>query len=243
MTADATETGRKPTRTSGPKPSRKNDPEGTRQDILEVATEEFASLGFSGGRVDAIAARTRTTKRMIYYYFGGKEELYLAVLEKVYGDIRAIENKLNLQDLDPEAAIRALTDFTFDYQEQHEDFIRLVSIENIHRAEHMKQSKAIRNLNVTVIDTIARILERGRADGVFKADVQPIDLHLMISAFCFFRVSNRHTFNLIFHQDLTADDTRARHKRMIADAIVSLLKAEPASWSGTMNGPPGGSAA
>lgn len=223
MTADdATGTTRKA------KPSRKNDPEGTRQDILEVATEEFASLGFSGGRVDAIAARTRTTKRMIYYYFGGKEELYLAVLEKVYGDIRAIENRLNLQNLDPEAAIRALIDFTFDYQEQHEDFIRLVSIENIHRAEHMKKSKAIANLNITVIDTLARILERGRAAGVFKADIQPIDLHLMISAFCFFRVSNRHTFNLIFHQNLAATDTRTRHKRMIADAIVSLLRTEAA---------------
>ncbi|WP_042445805.1 TetR/AcrR family transcriptional regulator [Azospirillum sp. B510] len=211
------------------KPSRKNDPEGTRQDILEVATEEFASLGFSGGRVDAIAARTRTTKRMIYYYFGGKEELYLAVLEKAYGDIRAIENRLNLQDLEPETAIRTLIDFTFDYHERHEDFIRLVSIENIHRAEHMRKSKAIANLNVTVIDTLARILERGRAKGVFKAEVKPIDLHMMISAFCFFRVSNRHTFNLIFHQDLAASDTRSRHKTMIADTIVSLLKTEPSS--------------
>lgn len=219
MTADASEAGRKP--------SRKNDPEGTRQDILEVATEEFAALGFSGGRVDAIAARTRTTKRMIYYYFGGKEELYLAVLEKAYGDIRAIENNLHLQDLEPEAAIRALVEFTFDYHEQHEDFIRLVSIENIHRAEHMKRSKVIRNLNVTVIDTIAGILERGRAQGVFQADVPPIDLHLMISAFCFFRVSNHHTFNLIFHQDLAAADTRARHKRMIGDTIISLLKTPP----------------
>ncbi|RUQ74555.1 TetR/AcrR family transcriptional regulator [Azospirillum doebereinerae] len=219
MSADGTSTTKKP--------GRKNDPEGTKQDILDVATEEFSSLGFAGGRVDAIAARTRTTKRMIYYYFGSKEDLYLAVLEKAYGDIRAIENNLNLQDQEPERAIRSLIEFTFDYQEQHEDFIRLVSIENIHRAQHMKDSKVIRNLNVAVIDTLAKILERGRAEGVFRADIQPIDLHMMISAFCFFRVSNRHTFNLIFHQDLSAPDTRARHKRMIGDAIISLLKGEP----------------
>ncbi len=214
------------TTTMAKKPSRKNDPEGTKRNILEVATEEFAALGFSGGRVDAIAAKTRTTKRMIYYYFGSKEELYLAVLENAYGGMRTVENNLHLQDQEPEQAIRSLIDFTFDYQEKHEDFVRLVSIENIHRAEHMKDSRAIRNLNVTIIDTISRILERGRATGVFKSAIAPIDLHMMISAFCFFRISNRHTFNLIFHQDLTAPDTGARHKRMIGDAIILLLKGD-----------------
>lgn len=212
--------------TTTPRPSRKNNPEATKQNILDVAREEFANLGFSGGRVDAIAERTRTTKRMIYYYFGSKEGLYLAVLEKAYSDIRSIENTLNLEDLEPETAIRTLIDFTFDYQEQHEDFIRLVSIENIHRAEHMKASTVIGNLNVTVIDTIRKILDAGRAAGLFKNAISPTDLHLMISAFCFFRVSNRHTFTLIFHQDLAAPDTRARHKRMIGDAIISLLKSE-----------------
>jgi len=89
-------------------PSRKNDPERTRQDILAVATKEFADHGLAGARVDAIAARTRTTKRAIYYYFGSKEGLYAAVLEKVYGDIRAIESELHLEDLEPEQAVRRL---------------------------------------------------------------------------------------------------------------------------------------
>lgn len=214
------------TRRSGkwPPATRKNDPEGTKRDILAVATEEFATHGLSGARVDAIAERTRTTKRMIYYYFGGKEGLYIAVLEKAYGDIRAIEADLHLENLDPETAIRRLAEFTFDYHDANPNFIRLVSIENIHRAEHIAQSETLRNLNVAVLDTIAGILERGRAQGLFRADVSPVDLHMLISSFCFFRVSNRPTFGTIFRQDLDDPQIRERHKRMIGDAVVRYLR-------------------
>ena len=124
-------------RKSPASPSRRNDPERTRQDILAVATKEFADHGLTGARVDAIAARTRTTKRAIYYYFGSKEGLYVAVLEKAYGDIRRVEADMHLEDLEPEAAIRKLIDFTINYHEENPDFARLVSIENIHRAEYL----------------------------------------------------------------------------------------------------------
>ncbi|PWC54839.1 TetR family transcriptional regulator [Azospirillum sp. TSO22-1] len=208
---------------SGKAASRRNDPEGTKRDILAVATEEFATHGLSGARVDAIAERTRTTKRMIYYYFGSKEGLYIAVLEKAYGDIRAVEADLRLGDVSPEQAIRRLVEFTFDYEEAHPNFIRLVSIENIHHAEYIRQSETIRNLNVAVIDTIAGILRRGREAGVFRTEVEPVDLHMLISSFCFFRVSNRHTFGTIFRQDLGAPDLREKHRRMIGDAVVRYL--------------------
>jgi len=206
--------------------TRRNDPERTKQDILAVATEEFAAHGLSGARVDAIAARTRTTKRAIYYYFGSKEGLYVAVLEKVYGDIRAIESDLHLEDLEPEQAIRRLAEFTFDYQDANPDFIRLVSIENIHRAEHIAGSEAIRNLNIAIIETIAAILERGKQQGVFRADIDPVDLHMMISSFCFFRVSNRYTFGAIFRQDLSAPEISEKHKRMLGDAVIRLLRGD-----------------
>lgn len=206
--------------------ARKNDPGSTKQDILDVATEEFATHGLSGARVDAIAERTRTTKRMIYYYFGSKEGLYIAVLEKVYGDIRAVESDLRLEDLDPEQAIRRLVEFTFDYEEAHPDFIRLVSIENIHHARYIAQSTAIRNLNVPVIDTIADILDRGRRQGVFRVDVDPVDLHMLISSFCFFRVSNQHSFGTIFRLDLGAPEIRRKHRAMIGDAVVRYLKGD-----------------
>ena len=206
---------------------RKPDPARTRQDILAVARAEFAEHGLTGARVDAIAARTRTTKRMIYYYFGSKEGLYLAVLEQAYGDIRAVERELDLARLAPVAALRRLVEFTFDYQEAHPDFIRLVTIENIHNAKFLAQSEAIRGLNVTVIEALAGILERGRADGVFRAGPDAVDVHMMISAFCFFRVSNRHTFGALFDRDLADPELRARHKRMIGDAIIRLLEAAP----------------
>lgn len=203
----------------------RRDAEATKQDILAVATAEFAENGLSGARVDAIAARTRTTKRMIYYYFGSKEGLYVAVLEKAYADIRSVEQHLDLTRLGPAEAIRRLVEFTFDYQESHPDFIRLVAIENIHNGKYLAQSSEIRRLNTTVIDTIASILERGRHDGVFHTDMDPVDLHMLISAFCFFRVANRHTFGTLFDRDLNSPELRARHKPMIGDAIIRLLAA------------------
>ncbi len=210
--------------TPEPPPSaRKLDPERTRQDILEVAREEFAENGLSGARVDAIAARTRTTKRMIYYYFGSKEGLYLAVLERAYADIRAVEKGLELETLPPAEAIRRMIAFTFDYQEAHPDFIRLVSIENIHHGRFLAQSEAILALNATVIETLAAILDRGKQAGVFRADLTPEDVHMMISAFCFFRVSNRHTFGTLFQQDLASPKLREKHKAMIIEAILGLL--------------------
>lgn len=199
----------------------------TRNDILVVAREEFAANGLSGARVDAIAERTRTSKRMIYYHFGSKEGLYLAVLEHAYGAIRQVESQLNLGDLDPPEAMRRLIDFTFDYDEANPEFIRLVTIENIHRAEHMAQSATLGALNVSVISTISTILQRGQARGDFRGGVDPIDLHMLISSFCFFRVSNRHTFGTIFRRDLSEPQTRERHKALLQDAVLALLAPRP----------------
>ncbi|ABC93416.1 probable transcriptional regulator protein, TetR family (plasmid) [Rhizobium etli CFN 42] len=203
---------------------RKNDPQQTKEDILLVATEEFSTHGLAGARVDAIAEKTRTSKRMIYYYFGSKEGLYLAVLEQSYRKIRSLESDLHLSDLEPEEALRTLIATTFDHDEANPDFVRLVSIENIHHAAHMLRSEAIRDLNVSVIETIAGILQRGFDQGVFRRRADPIDIHMMISAFCFFRVSNRYTFGTIFRRNLSDGEAIERHRGMIADAVVSYLK-------------------
>jgi len=201
---------------------RKLDPERTRQAILVAAREEFAANGLSGARVDAIAARTNTVKRMIYYYFGSKEGLYLAVLEEAYADIRRVEQGLGLDLLPPVEAIRRLIEFTFDYEDAHPDFIRLVSIENIHHAKHIAQSKTIRDVNGTVITTLARVLDRGRQEGVFR-EIDAVDVHMLISAVCFFRVSNRYTFGALFSRDLTDPALHTRHKQMLIDAVLHLL--------------------
>lgn len=202
---------------------RQRDPEQTRAEILQIAADEFAEHGFAGARVDRIAAQMRTTKRMIYYYFGSKEDLYLEVLERAYAAIRRAEQEIDVDHLDPIAAIRRLAELTFDHHEANPSFLRLVSIENIHRAEHLRRSSQIANLNVPAIDLIARILKRGYASGAFARRVDAIDLHMMISAFCVFRVSNQHTFGVIFDRDLTSPDLRDRYRSMLADMVVSYL--------------------
>ena len=206
-----------------PSPRRQRDPEQTRAEILQVAADEIAEHGFAGARVDRIAAQMRTTKRMIYYYFGSKEELYVAVLERAYAAIREAEQAIDVDHLDPIAAIRRLAELTFDHHEANPSFLRLVSIENIHRAEHLRQSSRIANLNLPAIDLIARILERGYASGAFVRRVDAIDLHMMISAFCVFRISNQHTFGVIFDRDLTSPDLRDRYRQMLGDLVVSYL--------------------
>ena len=165
----------------------------------------------------------RTTKRMIYYYFGSKEELYLAVLERAYAAIRRAEQEIDVDHLDPVAAVRRLAELTFDHHEANPSFIRLVSIENIHRAEHLRRSPEIAGLNTPVIDLLARILDRGYASGAFTRRVDAIDLHMMISAFCVFRIANQHTFGVLFDRDLTRPDLRDRYREMLGDMVVSYL--------------------
>ena len=140
-------------------------------DILDVATAEFAANGYAGARVDEIAARTRTTKRMIYYYFGSKEGLYLAVLERVYAQIRRVERGIQIDELSPDEALRKLAEATYDHHTTHEAFIQLVSIENIHRAEHLRQSETILRENVTAITLLEEVIERGVREGIFRDDV------------------------------------------------------------------------
>ncbi len=207
-------------------PRRKYDPEQTRRNILEVATQEFSSMGLAGARVDAIAERTNTTKRMLYYYFGSKEGLYEAVLEKVYGDIRSLEQDLKISDMSPVEGLRSLVEFTFDYHDKHRDFVRLVTIENIHGAKYIEQVKTFKNRNASVIHTLEDLLARGVASGDFRADIDAIDLHLLISSLCFHRVANRHTFGTAFGRDPSHARLRARHRAMIVDATLRFVKRE-----------------
>jgi AcrR family transcriptional regulator len=199
----------------------------TRQEILDVATAEFAAHGYHGARVDEIAALTRTTKRMIYYHFGGKKQLYIAVLERAYARIRSAERTVQVDDLDPVTALRRIAEVTFDHHEAHTDFIRLVSIENIHNAEHVKELVTLVDLSGPVISLLDDILKRGRHEGIFRADVDAVDVHAMISAFCFFRVANRHTFGAIFGRDLVDPARHDHYRTMCGDMVVRYIAATP----------------
>ena len=193
-------------------------------DILEVATREFAEKGLAGARIDAIADAMRTSKRMIYYYFGSKEGLYLRVLEESYRRIRQIEAEAHLDDLPPEDALRRLVGHTVDYQWAHPEFVRLVQNENMHRAEYLAQSKMIRKLNVPAIDSLARIVERGQKAGVFRSGLDAVDLHMSISALSFFNVANRHTFALLFQRDMETPRALVARRDSIIEMVVRFVR-------------------
>ena len=205
--------------------SRTNDPARTMAGILEVATQEFAEKGLSGARIDEIAELTRTSKRMIYYYFGSKEGLYLAVLEESYRRVRVIESALHLEDLAPVAALERLVEFTFDHHHDNEAYIRLVMSENIQRGTYLAQSKIIQDLNVPAIKGIRDLYDRGVAQGIFRPGLDPVDIHASISALTFFNVSNRHTFGLIFKEEAPSPEAVGARCNSITEMIVRFILA------------------
>ncbi len=207
--------------------SRRNDPERTMAEILQVAFAEFADKGLAGGRIDAIADVTRTSKRMIYYYYGSKEGLYLAVLEEAYRRTRETEGRLKLGDLAPRQALEKLASLTYERHRENEDFIRLVMSENILRGEYIRQSKDIKKLNLPVIDAITELYQRGVADGSFRSGLDPIDIHAMISALAFFNVSNRHTFGAIFQKKAGQGMAHTLGRSQVVDMVMRYVLAHP----------------
>ena len=196
----------------------------TRENILEVATREFSEKGLAGARIDEIADRTASSKRMIYYYFGGKEELYRAVLERAYERIRAQEQKAHFENLAPDQALRAMIGHNFDYHVDHPEFVRLVMNENVHHGEHIAQIESLKQSNRSVIDQLGAIAEKGAEQGLFRKGIDPVELHTTISALSFYNVSNRHTFLHNFGVDFNAPAVRARHRDQIIDCVMGWVQ-------------------
>ena len=199
------------------------EPEANRARILRSAIEEFAARGFKGASMDAIAARTDTTRALINYYFGSKEQVYIAVLEQVYASIREAEAELDLDHLDPAAAIRRVVEFTYNYYLANEGFVRLVVAENQARGRHLRKSKAMRTLNRPIIERLARVIARGQAEGLFRADVDAVEIHKAIAALGMFNVTNRYTFGAIFQREMGVKGDVGRRRAMVADMILSYL--------------------
>jgi AcrR family transcriptional regulator len=212
------------TKTMSRAETRRNDADETRNNILDVATLEFADKGLSGARIDEIAEKTNSSKRMIYYYFGGKEELYRAVLERSYALIRAQEEDARFEDLPADEALRAIIGHTFDYHIQHPDFVRLVMNENIHHGEHIAHVGGLKERNRSVIAALKAIVDKGVEQGLFRSGVDAVDLHMSISALCFYNVSNRHTFKHNFEVDFDSPNVRARRRDQIAQIILAWLR-------------------
>lgn len=204
----------------------KAEEDGTRARILNVALQEFSRLGLSGARIDAIAAESGLNKAMIYYHFGSKEDLYVAALEESYRRFRGIEGGLHIDEtLAPVDALRQLVGASFDFHAAHPEFIRMVMSENIHNGEYIRKIPALREINRSAIALLERLCRRGIDAGVFRADVDPVDLHMSISALSFYNVSNRHTFSVIFDRDLAAPEVHAARRDVVIDTILRYVRA------------------
>ncbi len=208
-----------------PRRSWKQDPDRVRANILLVARQVFADKGLSGTRVEEIAARTSTSKRMIYYYFGDKEGLYREVLADAYRQTRKAEDALALGGLAPDEALRRLAEFTFDHHRRSQDFIRLVMIENVHGGRHMPDSADMAGENSSAIRLLEEIYARGLASGLFRPGLSALELHWHISALCYFNVSNRATFSRIFGNELFEEPGQDALRRHIGEMVLKLVLA------------------
>jgi TetR/AcrR family transcriptional regulator len=206
-----------------PPPKVVRNPQASRARILDAARIEFVSYGLSGGRVDRIAAQSGVNKNLIYHYFGSKDALYLEVLERIYADLRARQQDQDLRGLPPVEGMKRLVSSTFDHFVATPDLIRLMSIENIHYGEHLKRSKSTRPLYTGLLDTIRILLKRGQAEGVFRANVDPVDLYLSISGLAYFFLSNQHTLSWLLDRDLAARRRVLKRRAHVVEMVLSYL--------------------
>lgn len=181
--------------------ARKRDADATKARILAAAKAEFARLGLGGARVDEIADRAKTNKRMIYHYFGGKEDLFQTVLEQAYLDIRQAEQDLALSHLPPREALETLVRFTWNYYLENPEFITLVNSENLHKARHLKNSEKIRKASRRFVEMVGELLDRGVEEGVFRPGIDPVHLNITIAAIGYYYLTNRFTGSILFERD------------------------------------------
>lgn len=205
---------------------RTRDADRTQQEILAAAMSEFAERGLGGARIDGIAERAGVNKRLIYYYFGNKEGLFLAVLEQTYADIREAERALHLEMADPAEAVRRLVAFTWNHYLEHPEFLTLLNSENLHRARHLQQSQRIREMNSPLIQTLADVLERGRSEGLFRGGVDPVQLYISIAGLAYFYLSNNHTLSTIFGRDLMSPKALSERLSHITEVVMGYVLRE-----------------
>jgi AcrR family transcriptional regulator len=202
---------------------RVRDAEATKARILEAAKKEFAKSGMGGARVDVIAEKAKANKRMIYHYFGSKEDLFRTVLENAYIDIRSAEQKLNLDHLEPRDALERLVRFTWGYYLKNPEFITLVNSENLHRAKHLKQSEVVKVYSRKFVAMMENILTRGVAAGVFREGVDPVQLNITVAAIGYYYLTNRFTGAILFERDLMSKEALEERLAFNIDTIMRMV--------------------
>lgn len=195
----------------------------TRERILKAAKLEFAKNGLAGARVDAIADRAKINKRMLYVYFGNKEDLFLAVLEDAYADIRDAERRLRLEHLEPVEALTTLVRFTWFYYLKHPEFLRLINSENLHRARHLKRSARIKEMHSPFVKMIGDLLDRGAEAGFFRRGIDPNQLYISIAALGYYYLTNRFTLSVIYGRNLGAAPALDERLAVIEDMVLRTV--------------------
>lgn len=212
-------------KTAKKKRPQRRDTAASRKALLDAAVTEFAEFGFEGGRVDRIARLAGVNKQLVYHHFGSKADLYRATLEEVYREIREREQQLRLEEQEPEAAMRALVAFSFDYLAAHPEFVTLINDENRMEAVHLKKSDKVTEMHSPLIQLIEESLDRGVTAGVFNDRFDPVDLYLSIAALTYFYFSNRHTASVIFDRDITTAKQMRQRRAHIIEFVLSALRA------------------
>ena len=204
-------------------PKIKRDPEGTRRRILMAAAEEFANGGLFGARVDQIARRAETNERMLYYYFGSKEQLFTAVLEHAFSALTEAERVLDLDGVAPVEAVTRLAHFVWDYYRDHPELLRLINNENLHEARYLHKSTRIREMMSPIVAKLGNVLMRGQKAGLFRSDVDPLRFYVTLSGLGYYIVSNRFTLAATLGRDFTDTDERAEMVRMNTELLLAYL--------------------
>lgn len=205
--------------------TKKRDAEATQKRILDAALAEFAENGFGGARVDEIAERAQANKRMIYHYFGSKEDLFRHVLEAAYLDIREAEQKLDLDSLAPTDALETLVRFTWGYYLENPEFITLVNSENLHKARHITGNTTLTETTRGLVDMVANILKRGEATGEFRPGIDATQLNITIAAIGYYYLTNRYTGSVIFNRDMMAPAALQERLAFNVDTILHMVRA------------------
>ena len=203
---------------------RKRNADATRTRILAAAKKEFARLGLGGARVDEIADRAKTNKRMIYHYFGGKEELFRTVVELAYLDIRSAEQELALDHLPPRDALETLVRFTWKYYLDNPEFITLVNSENLHKARHVKGSEKIRVASRQLVGMVGKLLDRGVGDGVFRPGIDPVQLNITIAAIGYYYLTNRFTGSFLFEREFMTKEALDERLEFNIRTVLRLVE-------------------
>ncbi len=199
----------------------------TRDNILRAATKVFARYGYEGGSVEKISQSAKSFDRMIYYYFGSKEGLFIEVLEDMYRRMNDAELELDLDLEQPVESLKDVIRFVVTYYSKNPEFITLLNTENLHRGKHISKSMRAREYSSPAIAIIQKLLESGVKRKVFRADISARNVYLLIAATGYFYISNRHTLSAFLGEDLQTPEALADWQAFITSTVLRTVMLNP----------------